>query len=138
MALIEINRDPGRSELRWFGLVLLAFLGVIGAMLRWKFDAPEAARWVWIAGVALAVIYYAVPPLRRPMFVGWMIAAFPIGWTISHVVLAIVYYLVITPIGLVMRLVGYDPMHRRFDRKAASYWKEHDPHGNAARYFRQF
>lgn len=138
MAIIEINKDPSPRDLRWFGLVVFAFCGVIGGLMWWRLGAPLAARAVWIVGACLATLFYAIPPLRRPMFVGWMYAAFPIGWVVSHVVLAIVYYLVITPIGLVMRIVGRDPMHRRPDPRAKTYWREHDPHTSQGRYFRQF
>jgi hypothetical protein len=67
-----------------------------------------------------------------------MLAALPIGWTISHLVLGAVYYLVLTPIGLVMRLLGRDPMQRRFDRSAKSYWIERTPRTDPSRHFRQF
>ena len=44
------------------------------------------------------------------MFLGWMYAAFPIGWTISHLLLLAVYYFVLTPVGLALRLTGRDPV----------------------------
>jgi hypothetical protein len=65
--------------------------------------------------------------------------AWPIGFVVSHVVLALVYYLVLTPIGLAMRVFGYDPMRREFDRSAESYWIARDTAEiKAERYFRQF
>ena len=58
---------------------------------------------------------------------------------VSHVVLALVYYLVFVPIGLLMRLFGYDPMKRGFDPEAATYWTARDPKASEPkRYFRQF
>ena len=62
----------------------------------------------------------------------------PIGWTISHAVLALLYYLLFTPIGLIIRLFGRDPMQRRLDRSAATYWVPHNQDRDAGRYFRQF
>ena len=62
----------------------------------------------------------------------------PIGWLISHATLGLVFYLVLTPIGLVMRALGHDPMRRGFDREAESYWIKENPHRNLAGYFRQF
>ena len=138
MAIIEIKKDPGRKELAWFGLLLLCFFGLVGALLYWKFDAPEAARIVWIAAAAVTLVYYAVPPLRRPLFLGWMYAAFPIGFAISYVLMAVIYYAVVTPIGVLMRLFGRDSMCRRFDRDAASYWHERRTEEAQDRYFRQF
>jgi Saxitoxin biosynthesis operon protein SxtJ len=125
MALFEINKNPSRRELLWFGVALAAFCGVVGALLRWRFGAPGAARAVWIAGAAIAALYYALPPIRRAVYLGWTYASWPIGWVVSHVILGITWYLVITPTGLVMRMLGHDPMRRRFDREAPTYWTPH-------------
>ena len=138
MAVIEINRDPSPKALRAFGLLLAVFCGLVGLLLAWRFDAPVAARWVWITGGGLAVLYYAVPPLRLPMYRGWLYLFFPVGWVLSHVLLAVIYYLVLTPIGLVRRVVGKDPMARSFDPAASTYWTAHRARQDPDRYFRQF
>lgn len=138
MSLIELRTDPTRKELAWFGLLLAAYAGVVGLVL-WRITgALTVPGYVWGAGAALAMIYYATSPLRRPMFVGWMYAAYPIGWVVSHVLLAIVYFVVLTPIGLLMRLIGYDPMTRRLEPEAASYWTPRERPIEPIRYFRQF
>jgi hypothetical protein len=72
------------------------------------------------------------------MYLGWMRLFFPLGWTISHAVLLVLYFVVVTPIGLVMRVIRYDPMARRLDPDAPSYWVEHRTGGDSARYLRQF
>ena len=56
---------------------------------------------------------------------------------LSHLVLAVIYYLILTPIAIVMRTFGRDQLRLRFDASARSYWKEHDPAADTARYFRQ-
>ena len=78
------------------------------------------------------------PPVRRWIYVGWIYAAFPIGWTVSHVLIAGIYYLLITPIGLIIRATGRDPLLRKFDRSAPTYWTPHPPPGDVKRYFRQY
>lgn len=138
MALIEINRNPSRRDLAWFGAVLLLFLVVIGGVVGRALHSDVTRNVVWGAGAVLALTYYAVPPLRRPMFVGWMYAAYPIGWVVSHVLLGLVYFGVVTPIGLLMRAVGHDPMARRFDRSAPTYWIAREQVTDVRRYFRQF
>ncbi len=138
MALIAINKNPSRKELLWFGAIFALFFGVIGALLLWKFDARTAAYVIWAAAGAVTVLYYIIPPVRRPLYLGWLYAAFPIGWVVTHLLLAIVFYLVFTPIGLIMRLCGRDPMQRRFNAEAASYWTARKPIGDSERYFRQF
>jgi hypothetical protein len=60
---------------------------------------------------------------------------FPVGWVLSHIILDVAYLAVIAPIGSVLRLF-HDPMQRRFDRKANSYWIPREQ-PERTRYFRQ-
>ena len=138
MAVIEINKNPSRRELLVFGGLLALFAALVGTLCWFKFDAPRAARAVWIAGAAIVALYFIIPPLRRPLYLGWLYAAYPIGFVVSHVILGAIYYLVFTPIGLLLRALGKDPMQRAFDRSAPTYWIEHDPHTDTRRYLRQF
>jgi hypothetical protein len=138
VALLEIHLNPSQRELKWFGLLVLLFFALIGGLVYVTGHSTTAATVLWALGVLLFVVYYAVPPLRVPLFVAWMYAAFPVGWTVSHLMLAIAYYLVITPIGLGMRLLGRDSMQRKFDKAARSYWQEHRTPTHVTRYFRQF
>ena len=138
MALLEINRNPSRRDLAWFGAVLLLFFIVVGGVVGRALGSDVARHVVWGAGAVLALGYYAVPGWRRPMFVGWMYAAHPIGFVVSHLLLGLVYFGVITPIGLLVRAMGHDPMTRRFDRSATTYWVERQQVSDVKRYFRQF
>ena len=76
--------------------------------------------------------------MLRIVFLLASYATFPIGFVVSYVILAVVYYLVLTPIGLVLRLTGYDPMQRRFDRNAKTYWTPREQEESTEQYFRQF
>jgi hypothetical protein len=92
-------------------------------------------------GVALAVltlVFFAAPSLQRRIYLGWMYAVYPIGWTISHVVMAIIYYFVITPVGLAVRLLRGDPLQRGFDRAAVSYWHRKTARRDAKSYLSEF
>jgi ABC-type uncharacterized transport system permease subunit len=138
MALLEINRNPSRRDLAWFGAVLLAFFVVSGGVLGRALHSEETRNLLWGTGILLALVYYTVPSVRRAMFVGWMYAAYPVGFVISHLLLGLVYFGVITPIGLLMRAVGHDPMARRFDRSAPTYWVARERVDDVKRYFQQF
>jgi len=137
MAVLEINRNPSRRDLAVFGILFLLFSGLVGAGLWFRSGHHEAARIVWIAGAALTALFFAVPPIRKPIYLGWIYLTFPIGFVLSHVILGAVFYLVFTPLGLIMRLFGHDPLRRRFDPVAGSYWVAHDPH-RPGRYFYQY
>jgi len=135
--MIDFDREPAESQLRWFGAVPPVFFALVGALLLWQLDSWRVAKILWGAGLSLAFLFYLVRPLRLPIYLGWMYTVAPIGWTVSHLALAAIYYLVLTPIGVVMRIFGRDLLKRRFDASARSYWSEHDPGADTARYFRQ-
>ena len=138
-SIVEINRDPTSRQLRQFGFVWMGFVAFFGIVARFKFERPDLGGWLWVAAVVVPVCGWVFPPFMRAVFLGMSYLAWPIGFVVSHIVLAVVYYLVLTPIGLATRVFRYDPMKRRFDRSAASYWLERpkDP-PDSRRYFRQF
>jgi hypothetical protein len=136
--MIEMSRKPTTQELRWFGLIMLVFFCAVAAVVYFKLGARVAAFGLIGAGALLALLFYAVGPLRVPMYLAWMRIFFPLGWIVSHAIVAVIYYLIVTPIGLIMRVVGRDPMRRRFDRSAKSYWVATRRDGNLSQYFRQY
>ena len=136
--MIKINRNPNPKELHVFGLLLVGFSLGVGLLLHFRFQAGQTAIAAVAAGWSLACLYFLFPPLRKPIYLGWMYATFPIGWTVSNIVLAVVFYAVLSPIGLVMRLLGRDSMNRRFDRQASTYWSQRHPPESIKRYFQQF
>jgi hypothetical protein len=139
MSVVQINTDPSRRQLNQFGFIWLGFLALFGVVAFFKFGSPQVARWLWIAAVVVPILGWLVPAFMRLVFLGMSYLAWPIGFVVSHVVLAVVYYLVLTPIGLLTRLFGYDSMKRRFDREVASYWVERSSESaDPRRYFRQF
>ena len=139
MSVVQINRNPTLRQLRQFGWIWMAFVTLFGAVAWFKFDSPALARGLWIAAFAVPVVGWALPAFMRLVFLGMSYLAWPIGFVVSHVILAVVYYLVVTPIGLVMRLFGYDSMKKTFDREAASYWVSRSVGDvDAKRHFRQY
>jgi len=139
MAVIEVNRNPSRRELSQFGFIWLGFFVLVAAGLWLKLHSPVVSGALAAVSVVVPVVGWAVPSFMRVVYVGLSYLAWPIGFVVSHVLLGAVYYLLVTPIGLIMRAAGYDPMHRRFDPEAPSYWVERDGGERDPRsYFRQF
>ncbi len=138
MRLIRIEHNLSPRQLTVFSLCWLAALGLVGGLVLGRGGPLRVAVVLWIAALALPLIGWPLPAALRIVYLGMAYAAFPIGLVISHAILAAVYYAVLTPIGLLMRLVGHDPMRRRFDPQAESYWIERKPDENVSRYFRQF
>ena len=145
MGALENRLLPSRNDLRWFGVVVAAFFGLLGGVFWWA-GASLAPLALWGVGIGLAALYYAIPPLRLPLYLGWMRLVRPIGWTVTHLLLALIFYGLVTPLGVSMRLFGRDPLRiRRKNRRKPSpdsqepdsYWTPHDPGGDTPRYLRQ-
>ncbi len=105
MSLIRINVNPSGRQLLVFAAAWLAFLGAIGAE-NWHHGRPSAAAVCWTLAGLLPLAGAFSRASVRFVFVGMSYATRPIGIVVSYVVLALVYYLALTPIGLTMRLVG--------------------------------
>lgn len=138
MALITVNTNPSKRELRQFGFIWLGFLAFFGGVAWLKFGNQTLATGLWAAALVVPLIGWFVPAITKLVFVGMSYAAFPIGFVVSHVVLAAVYYLILTPIGILMRLFRYDPMRRRLQPDVDSYWIQREPHPDPKQYFRQY
>ena len=138
MGMIEVKKDFSRKELLWFGPLFAIFVGIIGWILIQKFALHQVAYWLWAIAGAFTVLYYLIPRIRRPAYTGWIYAVMPIGWIISHLLLATIYYFLLTPIGILMRLFRYDPMQRKFDRSRKSYWIAREKKRPPASYFKQY
>lgn len=107
----------------------------------WNWRTGQETGPIILVGVGWAIgsVGLAVPQAIRWVYVGWMLAAFPIGWVISHLLLAAIFFGVIMPIGLILRVLGRDPMRKAFDRSTSTYWiaRPAEP-TDSQRYFRQF
>ena len=106
-------------------------------------DAAESTRQGWLlwsasAGGVMAAAALVRPVVLRPPFVALCVLLFPVGMVVGEVILAAVFYGVFTPLALLARLVGRDPLKRRLDRSAATYWEPREQPRNAARYFCQY
>ena len=141
MALLSIPWNPADRQLRQFGLLCLPMF----PLLAWMFtrDAADAARQGWIMwsaslGGVMAAAALVRPVVLRPVFVGLCLLLFPVGMVVGEVILATVFYGVFTPMALLCRLVGRDPLKRRLDPTAATYWEPRQQPRNAARYFCQY
>jgi hypothetical protein len=146
----------------WVALIMVSAAAVIGIALnakKWKKSAwalfipvtlvaflmlgrtgatavSLAGAWALVGALLGAVV--ALTPAGKPIYAFWIEAAEPIGFVLSTVLLGLTFYLVFTPIGLLMRIFGRDSMRLKLDRAATSYWVTHEAVTDPDRYFRQF
>jgi hypothetical protein len=147
MAAVEIKWSPSRNELKLFGFLALTGFAMLGAFIAWQqaflfFDLGPNARVTALVlcgiGIVSATFSLIRPGANRPLWVVMMVVAWPIGMAVSYVLMAVVFYGVFTPIGIMFRLIGRDPLCRGIERGAKSYWTPHEPVTDVKRYFRQF
>jgi len=136
MSLIRISRNPSGRQLKVFTAAWLVVLGAAG-LASWLRGRHGAADVLWALAVALPLCGAAGPAAVRYAYVGLSYATYPIGYVVSHVVLAVVYYLVLTPIGLAMRLFRHDALARGFDSGKKSYWQPANTTRRVESYFDQ-
>jgi hypothetical protein len=131
------SRIPSSRDLTILALLFLVIPGLIGAYLLWK---GSSNGWIWITiGTSLA-ISRLVSPLFLLIYKIWVGFSVILGYFVSRILLTLIFFLLITPIGLLMRLTGKDPMERKIDKDAASYWmaKEQESDLTIDRYEKQF
>ena len=139
MALIALNVDPSRRELRQFAAIWFpAFFALVGGFALYWGGSLSIVGTMWLVTASISLVGIFVPRFIRPVFVGWMYAAFPIGWVISHLILALIYYVVMTPVGLLIRAVGHNPLELRSDSSQDSYWVPRREDDRMESYLRQY
>lgn len=137
MRLIRVTPDPTRRQLTVFGLLWLVFFGVTG-MIVLERGEPAVGAAMTTAAVLVPAMGLVWPRLLRAVYLGAAYATYPIGVVVSWLLLAAMYYCVLTPIGLFMRAIGHDPLNRSSDAGAESYWVARDADEGTETYFRQF
>ncbi|MFC1783882.1 SxtJ family membrane protein, partial [Planctomycetota bacterium] len=91
------------------------------------------AGWLWwrektfyyyffIAGACFLVIGTISSILLKPIYIFWMALATVLGWFMTRVILSILFFLVFTPMGLLMKLMGKDLLDLKYNRTTKSYW----------------
>jgi hypothetical protein len=114
-------------SLRRYGITMAVVLALLGGA------SLLIGRHTWRGGALLMVAgAFLVAALLRPQNLAgirsaWMALALGIGWWVSRLLLLLSFVLLVTPLGLIMRLVGRDPMTRKWDESAESYWVPRDP-----------
>ena len=131
------------QDIRWFGVIMLVGLALIGLVLyRRAVKAGEAAGALPVIllciGAAICAATSVAPVRMRPLYAAWMLLGKSIGLVVGTVILLIVFYGLMTPMSIIMRFARPDRLERAFDPDAKTYWHEREPHPDKRRYYRQF
>lgn len=136
----ELKESSGATsdrQIRQFAWIWLVFFG---ALAWFKGIRPHQGTVACVLGVLAVVIWLAgvlKPQSIRPLYSLLMAVATPIGWVISNLVLALVFYLVFTPLGWLFRWIGRDPLSLKL-RDEPTFWEPMPPADEVRRYYHQY
>ncbi len=138
MAIVDVNWNPSRKELKVFSLLLIVFFAIVAGLAYRKGASVQTVGLISAGGAVVGIAGFFWPAFIRIVYVVWMTAVFPIGFVVSNVVLAVVFYGVVWPIGILTRISGRNSLQLGFDSDAKTYWNVRPPTRDPRRYFRQY
>ncbi|HOZ45607.1 MAG TPA: SxtJ family membrane protein [Candidatus Hydrogenedentes bacterium] len=127
-----------RKQQRNFGLVMAVAITVLG-LIRWALHRGEPPYPFFAVAAVFLVLGLLVPAILRPVLIVWMKFAEALNWFMTRLLLTIAFFGIILPTAMIMRLAGKDPLNRKWDPSATSYWEDpEDQPTEMEHYFNQF
>jgi hypothetical protein len=130
----KLDRSP--RALRRFGIIVGAVLLVVGKLL--VLGDPKTGAPFLSIGTLLLVVGAFAPSVLRYVYKPWMMLAFALSWLVTRVILTLLFFLVVTPVGLLQRLCGKGALELRFNSGESTYWRGRSIHPAPADYEKQF
>jgi len=109
------------NNLRQFGLILGLILTSFGYIHFFKHHTSLYPWFIILGGISASFAVIA-PKVLHPVHIIFLKIGHGLGWINTHIILVTLYYLLLTPIGLIMRLFGKDPLNKKIDKTSDSYW----------------
>ena len=135
--LSELSKlDTSDRAVRAFGLLFAGLFGILTGILFWRGNAQ--GNYYALIGPVFLLAGLFFPGALRQVYRLWMLLAFTLGWITTRTILVLAYWIIMTPMGLLMRISGKDVLDERIDRSATSYWKKHEPVPDRRQYNKQF
>ena len=125
--LQDEDAAAGSSD-RAFGLLFAAVAGVLAVLSAWQ-GRRGAIGWAIVAAGFLAVTLFA-PPLLGPLNRAWRRLALLLSKLTTPLIMGLLFFVIISPVGIIMRLAGKDPLRLRFERESSSYWLARSSQGD--------
>ena len=115
-----MSNEVGKHQLRSFGLIVGGGFAAVG-LLPMVFRGHSPRIWAIVLGFLLAAAALVWPAGLGPFFRLWMRLAELLGWVNTRIILLLVYYAVIVPIGWILRMTGKDLLRLRLEPGSQSY-----------------
>ena len=114
------TNEVNRRELRQFAMVMAVAIALMfGVVLPWLFATQ--ASWAWAIAAGFALWGLLIPGTLKPVYIVWMRFGGLMSKITTPLIMGAIYYVVFVPVGLVMRLAGWDPLKLKREPEAASY-----------------
>lgn len=136
MAIDRLNLRYDPRRLRQFSIALLVFALFWGGVLLGR-GRTDLSIWFFGIGSILTLVGLCLPVIVYPLYVALAVATYPLGYVFSYILLGIVFYAIITPIGLVMKIIGKDPLKTPSDSNT-TFWKSLNKSAPPDQYFKQY
>ena len=130
------NIKSEKSDLRKFGITIGVILLIIAGFLFWK--EKESFQILLTFGVTFCILGIAIPFILKPIYWVWMIFATILGWIMTRVILSLLFYMILTPIGLISRLFGKQFLELKWNKTDSTYWNYRSKRLNRESYEKQF
>ena len=114
------NIRSEKSDLRKFGITIGIILVMIAGFFFWK--EKESFQIFLTVGAVLCIFGVVIPVILKPIYWIWMIFATILGWIMTRIILSILFYVILTPIGLIPRLFGKQFLELKWNRTNRTYW----------------
>ena len=114
----------GKKDLRSFGVTIGIILLLVAGFLFYR-EKESFQTFLYIAGVFIGLALI-LPSMLKPIYIVWMTFAVILGWFMTRVILSLLFYVIITPIGLVLRIFGKDFLELKKQAVQGSYWNQRD------------
>lgn len=140
----EINWKPDTAAKRKFAVSLIVGFPILATLflllLRWRTGQWNLTVPLWLGGVGAGagVVFWLIPAIAGPFYLVWYGFACCMGFVIGNVLMSVFFYLVVTPIGLLLRVTGRDPLKKGVNKSVATYWTEVPKVKDRRHYYRQF
>jgi hypothetical protein len=134
----DISFTPSSRILRQFAGIWLVFFGCLAAWHGLVRHNPTLGMVLLAAAVIVGTVGLITPPAIRWIYVGATILTFPIGWVVSHIVLAVLFFGLFLPVALVFRASGRDALRLRRKTDSPTYWAPKAAAADVRRYFSQY
>ncbi|MDP8219388.1 MAG: hypothetical protein P9M03_11760 [Candidatus Theseobacter exili] len=137
--MIQINKNPSIRELKQFSRIWLPLLSILlGYIFFSKLHIPHIAVVILVSGAFTSLFGVFFPGRIKPVFVALIYITYPIGFILSYFILALLFFFLLTPIALIMRIFNFDPIERSSDKTKKSYWKTIEHSDKTEQYFKQY